>query len=227
MTQSVYIVIPVYNEAAVIASVVRGLRQAGWNNIIVVDDGSGDATSRAAAAVTGTVVLRHRLNRGKGAATKTGIEAAKLQGARVIVTMDGDGQHDPADIRRLVKPILHDGYDVVLGCRAMNRKRMPLAKIVANHIGNFVTLIFCGKWVNDSQSGLRAYSRHAAELMDTLGARYEYDSEVVREIRRHDLRYREIPIRVHYTEYAAGKQMKQGFVNGIRTVIRMVVNRVM
>lgn len=225
MSSAVYIVVPVYNEARVIERVVRDIRAAGWYYIVVVDDGSRDDTFRTAAAVKGTVVLRHRLNRGKGAATKTGIEAAKRLGAEVIVTMDGDGQHDPADIRRLVRPILSGGCDVVLGCRPMNRKRMPLVKILANYMGNLVTLVFCGMWVNDSQSGLRAYSRHAAELMDTRGARYEYDSEVVREIRTHDLPYCEIPIRVHYTEYAAAKPVKQGFVNGIRTVYRMIVNR--
>src|SRR3989344_8746244 len=112
-----WIVIPAYNEEKVIQDVIREIQAAGYRNIVVVDDGSADQTYEKARAMQSVVVLKHLINRGKGAATKTGIEAAKMLGAGIIVTMDGDGQHNPEDIARLIKPIKDNHCDVVLGTR--------------------------------------------------------------------------------------------------------------
>ncbi len=218
---SLWIVIPAYNEETVIESVIAEVRRAGYENILVVDDGSKDATFEVAQK-TGVKVLKHRLNRGKGAATKTGIEATKLFDADIIVTMDGDGQHNPSDIDRLMVPIQNKKADVVLGTRLKNPKGMPWYKIVHNMIGNAIVWYLYGLWVSDSQSGFRAYSRYAAEHIDTKTDRYEYDSEVIREIYKHKLKYREIPIEVRYTEYSMGKLQKQSFLTGIKTFFRMV-----
>ncbi len=223
--KSIWILIPAYNEATVIASVIHEIRSAGYSNIIVIDDGSRDQTEEAARA-TGVMTLRHRLNRGKGAATKTGIEAAKHLGADIIVTMDGDGQHDPHDIRNLIDPIKHNHCDVVLGSRLINPKGMPGYKILHNKIGNILVWYIYGLYVTDSQSGFRAYSRHAAEVINTRTDRYEYDSEVIREIYKYKLRYREIPIQVRYTDYSMGKIHKQSLTNGIKTLYRMIFHLV-
>ncbi|MDP2630021.1 MAG: glycosyltransferase family 2 protein, partial [Candidatus Uhrbacteria bacterium] len=199
------------------------IRAAGYNHIIIVDDGSQDDTFEKAKA-TGVITLRHRLNRGKGAATKTGIEAAKLLGADIIVTMDADGQHDPKDIARLIEPIEKNHRDVVLGTRLKDSKGMPRYKVWQNKIGNLVTWYFYGLYVSDSQSGFRAYSRHAAELINTKTDRYEYDSEVIREIYLYKLTYVEIPIQVRYTEYSMGKIHKQSFENGLKTLYKIIWN---
>lgn len=219
-----WIVLPAYNEEKVIRETLEEIRAAGYANIIVVDDGSRDQTYEKACAVPGVVALRHRLNRGKGAATKTGIEAAKLLGAAVIVTMDSDGQHNPADIARLVEPIEESRCDVVLGTRLKDPRGMPWYKVLANWIGNAITWYFYGLWVSDSQSGFRAYSRHASELINTKTDRYEYDSEVIREIYLYKLKYQEVPIEVRYTEYSMGKVQKQGFINGLKTFYKIVWN---
>lgn len=219
-----WIVIPAYNEEKVIQDVIREIQSAGYTNIIVVDDGSADDTYAKARKIPGVVTLKHKLNRGKGAATKTGIEAAKLLGADIIVTMDGDGQHNPHDIYRLVEPIQNNHCDVVLGTRLQNPEGMPLYKIIANHIGNIVTWYFYGLMVSDSQSGFRAYSRHASELINTKTDRYEYDSEVIREIYIYKLKYKEVPIEVRYTDYSMGKVHKQSFTNGVKTFYKIVWN---
>lgn len=219
-----WIVLPAYNEEKVIRDTLEEIRSAGYSNIIVVDDGSRDQTYEKARAVPGVVALRHRLNRGKGAATKTGIEAAKLLDATTIVTMDSDGQHNPADIDRLIEPIQKNHCDVVLGTRLKDPRGMPWYKILANWVGNAITWYFYGLWVSDSQSGFRAYSRHASELINTKTDRYEYDSEVIREIYLYKLKYREVPIEVRYTEYSMGKIQKQGFVNGLKTFYKIVWN---
>jgi len=219
----IYIVIPAYNEEEVIAGVIDEIRSAGYENIILVDDGSTDKTQQTAKN-TGVTALKHKINRGKGAATKTGIEAAKLLGADIIVTLDGDGQHNPQDIRKLTEPIANEKCDVVLGTRLIDPRGMPRHKIIANHVGNFCTWYLYGLWVTDSQSGFRAYSRHSAEVINTRSDRYEYDSEVIREVRKYRLRFREVPITVRYTEYSMGKVQKQGFWNGLKTLYKMVWN---
>jgi glycosyltransferase involved in cell wall biosynthesis len=120
-----WIVLPAYNEAKIIQDVLREIQAVGYRNIIVVDDGSSDDTYEKVQAMDGVISLRHPINRGKGAATKTGIEAAKLLGAGIIVTMDSDGQHNPSDIARLIEPITKNHCDVVLGTRLKNPKGMP------------------------------------------------------------------------------------------------------
>ncbi len=219
-----WIVLPAYNEAKIIQDVLREIQAVGYRNIIVVDDGSSDDTYEKVQTMDGVISLRHPINRGKGAATKTGIEAAKLLGAGIIVTMDSDGQHNPSDIARLIEPIRKNHCDVVLGTRLKNPKGMPWYKIIANHIGNALTWYFYGLYVSDSQSGFRAYSRHASELINTKTDRYEYDSEVIREIYLYKLKYKEVPIEVRYTEYSMGKVQKQGFVNGLKTIYKIIFN---
>ncbi len=220
---STWIVVPAYNEATIIAEVIADIRTTGWNNILVVDDGSKDETYKNARDA-GAIALRHHLNRGKGAATKTGIEAAKFLGADIVVTLDGDGQHDPADIETLIAPIRNGGCDVVLGTRLKNPIGMPWYKIMHNWIGNAIVWYLYGLWVSDSQSGFRAYSRHAIKVINTKTDRYEYDSEVIYEIKKHKLIYHEIPISVRYTKYSMGKIHKQNLTNGIKTVYRMILH---
>ncbi len=222
MAQKIAVVVPAYNEAEVIAGVVAEIQAAGDYLVVVVDDGSKDSTFHSAANFDGIVVLRHRINRGKGAATKTGIVAANRLGADIVVTMDGDGQHDPGDIKALVQPIVDGAFDVVLGTRPKRRGEMPVVKIIANKIGNIVTWLFYGIYVADSQSGFRAYSSFAAAIIDTKADKYEYDSKVIREINNNRLRFTEVEIKVRYTEYSMGKVQKQGFINGIKTLWRMI-----
>jgi len=220
--ETIFVVIPVYNESEVIQSVVDEVLVAGPYKIVVVDDGSSDNTYYNAKKNTGITALRHKINRGKGAAIKTGIAAANLLGADIVVTMDGDGQHDPMDIVPLVEPIIAGRCDVVLGSRRTDTGEMPQIKVMANKIGNMVTWLVCGMLVSDSQSGFRAYSHFATRIIDTKADKYEYDSKVIREINNNRLKFEEVLIKVRYTEYSMGKAQKQGFVNGIKTLIRMI-----
>jgi glycosyltransferase involved in cell wall biosynthesis len=207
----------------VIADVLREVRLAGYPDIIVVDDGSTDETYQQSLGTPGVIALRHFINRGKGAALKTGIEATKLLGADVVVTMDGDGQHDPKDIARMVQ-LIAEGYDVVLGTRAMDPAAVPLWKILANKAGNFFTWLLFGLWVSDSQSGFRAFSRAAFESIETRTDRYEYDSEVIREICRHRLKFTELTVTVHYTDYSQSKAARQTLKGGLKTLFRMFLS---
>ena len=218
---NIVIVIPVYNEAQVIGEVIEGVRMQGFNHIVVVDDGSAD-DSFVTASAHDVLALRLKINRGKGAAVKAGIMAANLLDADIVVTMDGDGQHAPEDIYPLITPILENQSDVVLGSRLLNREEMPFLKTLANRIGNVLTWLFYGLLVSDSQSGFRAYSRYAALIIDTKADKYEYDSKVIREIKNNRLRFIEVPIHTRYTAYASRKKNKQGLINGLITLYRMI-----
>jgi glycosyltransferase involved in cell wall biosynthesis len=220
---NIWIIIPAYNEEAVIQDVIAEVRAAGYENIILVDDGSADRTFAKAKQMPGVVALRHMINRGKGAAVKTGIEAAKLLDTDIAITMDADGQHNPADIDSMLFQMRLHGYDVVLGSRLKESTGMPFYKVMHNHIGNLIVWMLYGLWVTDSQSGFRAYSRKALHTIDTKTDRYEYDSEVIREVRRHRLKFIEIPIEVRYTEYSMGKQHKMNLKNGVKTVLKMMI----
>ena len=224
-----YIILPAYCEEKVIKEVIASIRQEGYKNIIVVDDGSNDNTYEQAKK-TGVVTISHPINRGKGAATQTGIDAAKLLDADIIVTMDSDGQHDPKDIKKLVKPILDGKADVVIGSRMLNTKDMPQSRILMNKIANIVTYIFFGIMVGDSQSGLRAYSKKAYNSVYTYMDRYEFESEMLGQIKDANLKIKEVPIKVIYTEYSKSKYKHmskfspQGLTNGIKMVVRLIEN---
>jgi glycosyltransferase involved in cell wall biosynthesis len=219
-----FIIIPIFNEAQVIEETLAEIKNSGFKNIIVVDDGSSDNTRKILQPRKDIYFLRHLLNRGKGAATITGIEAAKKLNAQIAVTMDGDGQHDPGDISNLIKPIYKNYCDITLGTRSKLLRQMPLSRILGNHTGNLVTWVMHGLWVKDSQSGFRAYSKKALEIMKPQASRYEFDSEIIREIKLNQLTFKEVPIQVRYTDYSMGKAHKQNFINGIKTVYRMVWN---
>ena len=212
------ILIPVYNEGKKIGSVIRNVINEGWKNVIVIDDGSTDDTSSVAKS-EGAYVIRHLLNRGKGASIKTGLEVVSKLQADVVVTIDGDGQHNPKDIAKLVKYI-HSGYDVVLGIR--NYKLIPWYKAVFNILGNIATWVMFSLFVKDSQSGFRAYNSHALNVIKTNNDRYEYDTEVIREIAIHNLKWLEVSIDVNYTSYDQQKRNKQSVYNAMKTFIKLL-----
>lgn len=213
--------IPAYNEGKVIASVIRSVQKEGWENILVVDDGSTDNTFQEAQK-TEVKVLRHILNRGKGAAIKTGFDAAKKLGADMVVTIDADGQHDPKDIEKLVAKI-NEGYEVVLGIRNFTEKHIPRYKAFSNYLGNIFTWMLYGLWVQDSQSGIRAYNKRALAHIKIHNDRYEFETEIVREIYRNKFKWIEIPIVVRYSSYDQNKRNKQSFISALKTVLRLTL----
>lgn len=205
--EDIHIIMPAYNESKTIKKVLKELISLGLR-VVVVDDGSKDHTYQTVYSVLkqhpGQVRLyRHPLNRGLGAAIRTGIEASLTLNPRVLVTFDADGQHHTEDLLGLCQPILEDQADVVLGKR--NFKEMPFRKNFGNKVMNLITIIFYGHHVQDSQSGLRAFNLRAAQLIELNSRDYGVSSEIVGEIYRHHLRLKEVPITTIYTEYSLSK----------------------
>lgn len=212
-------VLPAWNEGETIGAVLDRLLPC-VDRAIVVDDGSTDQ-SGAVAKSKGARVVRHAVNRGLGAALATGIAAALQDGADIILTFDADGQHQVEDVPVVLAPIKDGKADVVIGSRLLVPAGMPFARRVANRVGNFVTYALFGARVTDSQSGLRAFNRHAAQTIEIRTDRMEVSSEIVAEVFRHKLRLVEVPIKSVYTTYSMSKG--QGMMMGLRTLYRLIL----
>lgn len=147
------IVLPVYNEKDVIERVIEEIQSLDLNaEIIAVDDGSSDGTSMILKRIPEIEIMSHPVNQGNGAAIKTGIRAAHGQ---IIVLMDGDGQHDPHDIPRLVSRVTIDNYDMAVGART-NTSQTALHRDAANHLYNVIASYLVAHRVEDLTSGFRA-----------------------------------------------------------------------
>lgn len=203
------IIIPAYNEGTVIEKVIRSLpaKIEGISKIsvIVVDDGSKDNTSAQAKKCKDTIVLTQKMNLGVGGATYTGLKAALKIGATVAVTIDGDGQHEPSDIAKVILPIIQKRTNIVIGNRFMSLQNIPVQRVILNRLGSFLTYLLYGVKINDSQTGFRAYDREALSLMKITSNGYEYNSEFIGEAKRHKLSFIEVPIKVNYTKYSMSK----------------------
>jgi glycosyltransferase involved in cell wall biosynthesis len=198
------VVIPAYNEAEAVGPVVAELVARG-RRVIVVDDGSPDATADAARR-NGAVVLRHAVNRGQGAALQTGIAYALRRGADVIVTFDSDGQHAAEDVDALVAPLLAGRADVVLGSRFRgSTEGMTALRRAILRCAVLFTRYASGARVTDTHNGLRAFTRAAAARLDIRLDRMAHASEILDQIVQHRLRYEEVPVHVRYTAYSRRK----------------------
>lgn len=180
--------------------------------VIVVDDGSHDGTAEEAEK-GGALVLRHVINRGQGAALKTGTLAALRLGADYIVHIDADGQHDPKFIPSLVQPLAAGEADVVFGSRFMGIKAigMPLKRrilMVGIRLFNIFVLGIPSQ-VTDPQTGLRAFHAEAAKGINFQQDRMAHCSEILRAV-THRFRWKEVPVEVRYTKETMAKGQWRG-----------------
>jgi len=201
----VFVVIPAYNEEKNISPVVRDIFSLYPDfQVLVVDDGSEDKTA-AATHSAGAKVLQHVINRGQGAALKTGTEKALLEGAEIMVHFDADSQFEPREIREITELIESGRADVVLGSRFLKNNKIPWSKKhLLLPLARLVNFFFTGLWLSDAHNGFRAFSRCAAELIEIKQDKMAHNSEIVRQIRKNNLIFQEIPVTVYYHKYGQG-----------------------
>lgn len=219
----IIVVVPAYNEAAPIAEVVAGASVYA-DTVIVVDDGSQDATAELATKA-GAMVVQHIENCGGGAAMMTGIEAARLLKPDCIVLIDGDGQHDPAEIPKLTAHIQAGTADIVFTNRFGQKNHIPFIRRLFNGIGNLITWLATGRYIADSQSGFKALGPKVISTIEIHMSGFEYCTEIVRESVTHDWRIAQEPISVRYSEYTLAKG--QSFATGVRTAAKILLQSLM
>ncbi len=205
------IIIPAYNESNNIARVLEGIRQLDYNlDIVVVDDGSTDGTADVVKNM-GETVIRHFYNIGYGGALQTGFKYALDRGYEYVVQFDADGQHDPADIERLVARVRGGGVDIVIGSRFLGSSFAPgFWKKKVIEVFRFLIRHFTGVTVTDPTSGLQALSRRAFENYAAMGNFPEDfpDADTLIWMLRRNYRVAEVP--AHIKQRISGQSMHKG-----------------
>ncbi|KPJ62518.1 MAG: hypothetical protein AMS15_03590 [Planctomycetes bacterium DG_23] len=188
------VIIPAYNEAENVGSVVSGARKF-LKDVVVVDDGSTD-DSAARARQAGAILIEHKVNRGKGVALKTGYDYALEKDYDAVITLDADGQHDPEEIPQFLEAA--KDTDVVVGTRAGNRARMPLIRRATNTLSSWILSGLVGQHLTDTQSGYRLIKAEVLKKTKTKTTGFEAESEILLEAKSRGFRVAEIPIKTIY-----------------------------
>lgn len=220
-----FIVIAAYNEGKSISKVINELKHSGYNNIVVVDDGSKDNT-RSEIKKHKVHALHHVMNRGQGASLQTGIDYALKKGADIIVTFDADNQHRVEDIPAMIKPIIKKECDATLGSRFLKKASMPLFRRITLKIGVIILWLFYGIRMTDAHNGFRALSRNAAEKIEITSDRMEHASQIIEEIHKKNIKFKEIPVKIKYTDYSIEKG-HGGIKQAVRVFAKMFLRKML
>ncbi len=218
---NIFIVIPAYNEEKRIGDVIYQVNKTKLP-IIVVDDGSTDKTlevlrnfqlpsaKRQAPLISNFQLLNHEVNLGKGAAMKTGAEAAFEMGADAIIFMDSDGQHKASDLQKFINALKKDRMDVVFGSRNLSHG-VPLVRYLGNKFASLLVSFLFGIYVSDFLCGYRAVTKDTWEKMDLESTGYAIETEMVIKAKKHDLRHCEVPVETVYYDEVKGVTILDAF----------------
>lgn len=221
---SVAVLLPAFNEEISIASIIL-LSSKYADEIIVIDDGSTDRTSEIAESM-GATVLRHKTNKGKGVALKTGFNYAKNYD--IIVTIDADGQHNPSEIPSLIQPILDDEADIVNGSRYLGGERQdtPKYRRIGQTVLDTTTNIASGVKLTDTQSGFRAFSSKSIDCFNFDPEGFGIESDMLIEAANNNIRINEVEITVRYdVNTTSANPVVQGLTVLLRVLELMRFNR--
>lgn len=214
--KNVWAAIPAYNEEKNIVSVIGGVKKY-IKNIVVVDDGSKDDTYNLAKK-SKVVVLGHIVNLGKGAALKTGCDYAVKHGAKILVAIDADMQHEPTEIPNFLYALKNN--DIVFSYRKFYKKMPPLLKF-GNWFINHATKLLYRLSLKDTQCGYRAFTADAYKKIRWNALDYSMESEMITNVGKHHLKYAEIPIQTIYSDKYKGTTP----MDGIKIVLNMILWR--
>jgi polyprenyl-phospho-N-acetylgalactosaminyl synthase len=213
----VWIVIPAFNEAAVIGEVVAEVR-AVFDNVVCVDDGSADDTGEIARRA-GAHLVSHPVNLGQGAAIQTGVEYARRQpGARIFATFDADGQHRVKDVVSMVNRLRAEDVDIVIGTRFARRdgNQPPFVKRIVLKTAAKLSPRGRRLGLTDTNNGLRVFNKTVADGLDITMSGMSHANEFIMLVAENRWRVVEEPVEVLYTEYSKSKG--QPLLNGVNII---------
>ena len=217
-----YVVVPAYNEAAVIRNVVQELMRY-FDMVVVVNDGSSDDTAEQL-KLSGAIVITHCINLGQGAALQTGFTFALLQDAEFVGSFDADGQHAPADLAAMFQRLYRGEADAVLGSRFLGTSHgMPLIRRTALKLVTSVARIFSRTKLTDTHNGIRALNRRAAHVINITQNGMAHASEITEQLIASKLRVVEHPVTIAYTDYSLAKGQRTA--NAVNVVTDLFVRR--
>ena len=221
--KDVFVIVPAFNErSTIIEPVITELLTQGYN-VVVIDDGSA-AKQQLSCKHNSLYVLRHKINLGQGAAIQTGTEFALQQSAKYLVHFDADGQHLVSDIPILLSPLLNQTTDVVFGSRFLIKSSaVPKNKRLLLRFARYINYLFTGILLTDAHNGLRALTAKAASTMEVTENRMAHASEILFLVKKHKLRFTEVPVQVRYTDYS--KQKGQSPWNSIRIFFDLLLHK--
>ena len=214
-------IIPAYNEEDALADVIAKTSQY-VDEVIIVNDGSSDRTAEVAIEA-GAKLISHSTNLGKGEALKSGFEA--IDDDSIIVTIDGDGQHNPDEIPAIIKPIIKEGADLVNGSRYMNgpEENTPAYRRVGQKVLDIATNISAGIKVTDSQSGFRAFSPRTKGVFRFKDTGFGIESEMLVDAAEAGLKIVEVPITVRYD---LDGSTKDPVTHGVGVLIKITMDKI-
>ena len=221
---SVYVIIPVYNEASVIGSVIKGV-QEHFQNIICVNDGSRDKSSEAI-RVAGAALVEHSVNLGAGGATQTGVEyALQDPDAKYFITIDADGQHKISDAKKMLEVLKAKDLDFVIGSRFLGQvENIDPVKNIFLKFAALFSGATSGVQLTDPHVGLRVFNRKFAEQLNITLPGFAHASEIVHRLASGDYKYAEVPITVTYSDYSKAKG--QSMLNAINIMFDLLHHRI-
>jgi glycosyltransferase involved in cell wall biosynthesis len=226
--KDMWFVLAAYNEEKQITKTINKLKKKGYNNIVVVDDGSEDITYDLAKKEK-VHVLRHAVNRGQGAALRTGTSYALRRKAKYIIHFDADGQHRVEDIPVVMKPLLEGEADIVLGSRFISKKKktkMPLHRTIYVKGGLWFTNLMTGLKLTDTHNGFRAMNAKTARKLKMTQDEMSHASEILELIARKKIKYKEVPVIINYNEEVM-QNSANSFKSGIKIIAKTIYYKVM
>ena len=193
------VVLPSYNEDRTIGKIVKDIVKMGMT-ALVIDDGSVDTTS-SNALDAGAVVIRNKINRGKGYCVRIGIDyVIEKMNFDWIILMDGDGQHHTSDIPLLMNSTKRGGVDIVNGNRMFNTQKMPFVRYITNRFTSWVISRLCNQNIPDSQCGYRIVSVNCLKQLTLTSDNYDIESEMLIQAAEKNMGIRSVPIQTIYGE---------------------------
>jgi len=210
----VAVLIPSYNGAKTIGPIVKDITGRGLV-VYVVDDGSTDETT-SIAKNAGAIVIRHNINKGKGASLRDGFKEILKKDFDAVLLMDGDGQHDTKDIDKFLKSFSDLSADMIIGNRMSDTSIMPLSRKVTNRIMSYVISKLCGHKIDDTQCGFRLVNRAILEKANFKSSNYEIESEMLFKAVRKGFKIGSIPVKTVYRD-------EQSSINPVVDTLRFIV----